>query len=98
VLAERCEVWEAMMILARRYDIPLPQRPASWFERQGRQKPIRDAIDAEKVQHVRLLLFKIAFVPWLTRLPKSVRKEAAQNAWQASLPIARMLYERRRGS
>jgi hypothetical protein len=98
MLADKCELWEAMMTLVERYGVPLPQRPASWFERQERQRPIRDAIDEVKVDHVRLLLFRIVLMPWLRLLPESVREEAAQSAWQGSLPLARMVYERRRGS
>lgn len=97
MLAESCELWEAM-ILSTRYGILLSQRPASWFEKQERQRLLRGAIDAEKAQHVRLLLIRLLFVPWLRLLPEGVREEATLSAWQESVPIAWMLYERRRGS
>lgn len=97
-LAEGGELWEAMVLLSQRYGTTLPERPRSWFNRQERQERSRNAIDAEKVEHVRMLLYRLIFVPWLRRLPEFMREEAADRAWDKSLPLARQLYEQRRGA
>lgn len=96
-LAEGCELWEAMMILARRYGISLPERPRSWYRRQERQRPVRDALEAERIEHVRDLLFRLVWMPWLRGLPDATRDEATRRAWKEALPLARMLYAERRG-
>ncbi len=89
---------EALAALAERYGVELPGRPDSWFRRQERQKKVRDSIDAEKVEHVRQLLFRLVWMPWLRRLPEWSRAEATESAWGESLPLARLLYESRRGA
>ncbi len=95
-LVEGCEFWEAMMILKERYGISLPERPRSWFERQERQAPVRDTLDAQRIEHIRLLLFRFLWTPWLKRLPEWAREEAADSAWAGTLPLARQLYAQRR--
>jgi hypothetical protein len=47
----------------------VPQRPPNWHRRQDRQNEIRDAIDRERIEHIRLLVFRLVWVPWLKRLP-----------------------------
>jgi len=76
----------------------IPPRPPAWFRKQERQKSVRDAVEAEKVEHVRLLLFRLVWMPWLRRLPEYVREEATESAWEAALPLARRLHEQRRGA
>ena len=98
MLVERCERWEALVLLSDRHGVELPGRPGSWHEKQDRQRRVRDAIDREKVEHVRVLLFTLVWKPWLRGLPPSTREEAAQSAWRKSLPMARLIYEQRRGS
>jgi len=91
-LAEGGELWEAMMILSQRYGIELPGRPQSWFAKQQRQRPIRDAIEQERLEHIRLLVFRLVWVPWLKQLPPWVREESEESAWRDSLRMADMLY------
>jgi hypothetical protein len=91
-------VWEIMLALAMRFGIELPTRPASWFDRQRRQRPIRERIEAERVEHIRELVFRLVFAPWLRRLPEGARETAANSAWRESLNIARMVYAKRRGA
>jgi hypothetical protein len=37
----------------------LPQSPSAWFRKQERQKEIREAIDRERIEHIRLLVFRL---------------------------------------
>lgn len=92
------ELWEAMMTLSQRYGIELPPRPDSWLRRQKRQAPVRDRIEAGRIEHVRLLVFRLIWMPWLRRLPEGVRDEAAASAWSDSWWIAEQVYAERRGT
>ena len=98
MLAEGCELWVAMVDLAQRYGVELPGRPDSWYRRQERQRPVRDAIERERIEHIRLLVFRLVWVPWLKHLPGWIREESEAGAWKDSLRIASMLYAGRIGS
>jgi DNA primase len=68
MLAEGCELWEAMMILSTRYGIPLPERPPAWFARQKRQAPVRAAIEQTRKGIYRRRLFQYMILPTLQRI------------------------------
>jgi len=87
---------EAAAMLLLEFGHELPQRPGSWFARQERQRSVRDRIDAEKVEHIRDLVFRLIWMPWLRQLPEWIREEATESAWESSRPIALRLYEQRR--
>ena len=53
---DRTDVAAAELLLFFGHEIP--PRPASWFRRQERQKPIRDAIAQAKFDHLRRRLFR----------------------------------------
>jgi hypothetical protein len=88
----------AAAMLLMEFGHEVPQRPPSWHRRQDRQKEIRDAIDRERIEHIRLLVFRLIWVPWLKRLPEWSREEASGSAWQKSWSIALKLYEQRRAA
>ena len=75
-----------------------PERPPAWLSRQARQKPIRDRIVQARIEHVRLLVFRLIWMPWLKRLPEDVREEATEGAWRDSLWMADRLYAGRRSA
>jgi hypothetical protein len=89
---------EAAGYLLLEFGHQLPGRPAGWYRRQDRQKAVRERLEAQRVRHVRLLVFRLVCLPWLKRLPASVREEASFAAWNDCLPLARMLYGQRRGA
>ena len=86
----------AMLLMEFGYEVP--QRPPAWVRRQKRQRSVRDRIDAERVEHVRMLVFRLIWMPWLRQLPKWVREEATESAWAQSRPMALRIYEQRRGA
>ncbi|MDP8951046.1 MAG: hypothetical protein M3N18_02215 [Actinomycetota bacterium] len=88
---------DALLDLAAAYGVEPKPRPASFFAKQRRQERIRASIDREKVEHVRDLLFALVWKPWLRRLPEWSRGPAFESAWRESLPMARAVYESRRG-
>ncbi len=97
-MVEGGETWEAMMSLSLRFGVELPSRPEGWFRKQQRQRPVRDAIDADRIEHIRHLIFRLVEAPYLKRMPEWEREEATARAWRETLPKARMLYESRRGA
>jgi hypothetical protein len=95
---DKHEVATAAACLLMEFGYDVPERPPSWSRRQERQRSVRDRIDAERVEHVRMLVFRLVWMPWLRQLPEWVREEATESAWAESRPIALRLYERRRGA
>jgi CHC2 zinc finger len=89
------EIQEALVSLRLRYGIELPTRPALWFRRQERQAPIREVIDRERIRHIRMLVYRLIWVPWLKRLPEWMQDEAEESAWRDSLRVAELLYAER---
>jgi hypothetical protein len=92
------ELWEAMVSLAVEYDVELPKRPQSWYRRQERQRPVRDAIDRARFDHLRQRLFRWFFEPSLLRIEDRDEREAeAKLLWDVTAPLAPMMLERLRG-
>jgi CHC2 zinc finger len=86
----------AAAMLLMEFGHEVPQRPPAWFRKQERQQDIRDTIDRERIEHIRVLVFRLIFAPWLKRLPECTREEATECAWDRSWSIALRLYEQRR--
>ncbi len=90
-LVEGCEFWEAMMILSSRYGISLPERPRSWFDRQERQAPVRDAIEETKLRLVQRRLFRI-FLPLIEAIEDpEERREEIEILWGDTRRIAALV-------
>jgi hypothetical protein len=89
---------EAAAFLLMEFGHEVSQRPPSWFRKQERQRSVKDRIDRERTEHVRMLVFRLVWVPWLRQLPEWVREEATKSAWASSRAIALRLYEQRRGA
>jgi DNA primase len=92
------ELWEAMISLAVEYDVELPKRPESWYRRQERQRPVRDAINRARFDHLRRRLFRWFFEPSLLRIENPDEREAeAKLLWDVTEPLAQMMLKRLRG-
>jgi hypothetical protein len=73
----------------------LPPRPASWYAKQKRQKPIRDAINQARFDHLRRRLFRRFFEPSLLQIEDpEERKAEAVIFWEATDSLARMMLKR----
>jgi len=91
---EKHEVQMAAADLLHEFGHPIPERPASWYRKQERQKPIRDAIAQAKFAHLRRRLFRGLFLPSLVRSEdQDERKEGAVIFWEATEPLAEMMVE-----
>lgn len=94
--ANESHIAAAMLLMEFGYEPP--PRPPSWFARQERQKLVRDRAEHGRIEHVRMLVFRLIWVPWLKTLPECVRDEAKESAWKDALWMADRLYASRRSS
>lgn len=70
----------------------IPQRPLSYFRRQERQKPVRDAIGRTRFDHLRRRLMRRFFEPSLAAIRDPEERETERRIfWDATEPLARML-------
>jgi DNA primase len=91
------ELWEAMIALSLEYSVELPKRPESWYRRQERQRPVRDAINRARFDHLRRRLFRWFFEPSLVQIENVDEREAeAALLWDATAPLTEMMLERLR--
>jgi hypothetical protein len=98
MLVEDCEIWEALMIVATRHGIELPERPRSWFARQERQKPVRDALEQAKIGRVQRRLYRWLCAPHVARFQdEAERRDEEAIAWRDCGRIARIMVYRARG-
>jgi DNA primase len=92
---EKHEVAMAAADLLHEFGHPIPERPKSWYRKQKRQKPIRDAIAQARFNHLRRRLFRGLFAPSLLRIEDlEERKAEAAAFWEATEPLARMMFRR----
>ena len=92
---EKHEVAMAAANLLHEFGQEIPQRPASWFAKQERQRPVRDAIAGAKFDHLRRRLFRGLFAPFLLRIDDLEERQAETVAfWEATEPLAEMMIER----
>src|SRR5215208_7170895 len=90
--------WTAVVELSQRYNVPLPERPRSWFAKQERQRPIRDAIYEAKVYAARKRLYRRFFEPIV--LASKVEEDRAHDAqlfWEVTDLPARHLVDNMMG-
>jgi hypothetical protein len=91
--------WTAVVELSQRYNVPLPERPRSWFAKEDRQRPIRDAIYEAKVYAARRRLYRKFFEPIiLASKDEEDRAHDAQLFWQVTDLPARHLIDNLMGS
>ena len=92
------ELWEAMVALAVEYDVELPQRPPSWYRRQERQKPVRDALEEVKVHHVQRRLYRI-FASAIERIEDETERKAEKaQTWRDLRGVAVLVVAGRRSA
>jgi CHC2 zinc finger len=86
------ELWVAMVSLAVEYGVELPERPRSWYRKQERQRPIRDGIEAKKIDAARRRLYRRLFEPLILATDDAEdRAHDAQLFWEATAPLAEHL-------
>jgi DNA primase len=92
------ETWTAVVELSQRYNVPLPERPRSWYAKLERQRPIWDAIYEAKVHAARRRLYVRLFEPIIVASDNEEdRKHDAQLFWEATDPLAHHLVDNMMG-
>ena len=93
---DRADVAAAQILLVFGHEPP--RRPPSWFRKQQRQRPVRDAIDKMRFEHLMRRLFRAFCAPSLLRIADTKEREAeATILWKETELLARLLVERVRG-
>ena len=88
---DKSEVAMAAADLLYKFGHEIPPRPASWYAKQERQQPVRDAIDRARFEHLQRRLFRWFFEPSLLRIEDpEERKAEAVILWEATEPLAEM--------
>jgi hypothetical protein len=89
------ELWEAMIALSLEYNVELPKHSDFWYRKRERQRPLRNAIDGARFEHLRRRLFRRFFEPSLVRIDDPEERQAeAVIFWEATEPLAEMMVER----
>ncbi len=92
VAGRHLEAWTAVIALAERYGVELPERP---MRRHKRQRPVRDALEQARINSVRRRMFRIFVRETLANIEdEDERREEGRAIWDELLPIARMLVAR----
>jgi DNA primase len=89
---EKHEAAMAAADLLHEFGHELPERPASWYAKEQRQKPVRDGIEAAKILVVRRRLYRRFFEPLVlaTEDPED-RAHDAQLFWELTARLAERL-------
>jgi DNA primase len=83
---------EAAAYLLLEFGYEVPQRPPSWFRKQDRQQPIRDAIYEMRFESLRRRLFRRFCLPMLLAIEDLEEREAEYRIlWDMTRPLAKML-------
>ena len=92
------ETWTAVVELSLRHNVPLPERPRSWYAKRERQNPIRDAIYEAKIYAARRRLYQRLFEPIiLDSENEEDRAHDAQLFWEVTERLARHLIDNMMG-
>jgi hypothetical protein len=90
--------WTAVVELSLRYGVPLPERPRSWYAKQERQRPVRDAIYESMVYAVRRRLYRRLFEPMIVGSEDAEdRSHDAHLFWEATDLLARHMVDNMMG-
>jgi hypothetical protein len=93
------EAHVAAAMLLMEFGHEAPQRSSTWFRKQGRQQPVRDAIEDAKVEVLMRRLWHWIFEPILADLEDPDERVLRGNElWNLLLPRARRLVRDRRSA
>jgi len=86
---DKSEVAIAAAQLLTEFGHPIPERPAAWFRKQKRQRPVREAIEEEWVEHYARRIYRRLFLPSIKHIADAdERREEVDRVWDACLEIA----------
>jgi DNA primase len=77
------ELWEAMISLAVEYDVKLPKRPQSWYEKEAKHTRWREEAERVRANVLRRRLFRLLILPSIDRIENEEERAAELGrAWQ----------------
>jgi len=74
-----------------------PQRPQAWFEKDGRQKPVRDALEEARIEHLAGRIYRKFFEALVMSVDEDQRAGELRERWRDAEQMARMMWASRRG-
>jgi len=91
------ELWTAMLSLAQRYSIELPERPESWHGHQAHKNKVRQILEESITRSYQRRLYKV-YSNYLADIgdPEAHRREAA-DFWDTCYRVGRICAKRRMG-
>jgi hypothetical protein len=96
---EKSEVGTAAAMLLMEFGYEVPPRSQSWFRRQERQKPLRDAITEARVEVIMRRLWRWIFEPILADLEDDdERAKTGNKLWATVRPLVVRMVEDRKGT
>jgi DNA primase len=85
---EKHEVAMAAANLLHEFSHPIPEQPKSWYRKQERQRPVRNAIEEAWVKHYQRRLYR-GFLPAIEDIAdEEERRKEAEFFWDAAYRIA----------
>jgi len=89
---EKHEAKMAAADLLHEFGHEIPLRPASWYVKQKRQKPMRDALQEAKIRHLQRRIFRILRPMIAEILSDAERWEEAEYLWVVAEEIAVLIW------
>jgi DNA primase len=94
----KSEVGTAAAMLLMEFNYEPPKRPPSWFARQERQQPVRDALEGVRVRHVQRRLYRL-FAPAIERIEDAAERQAEKaQTWDDLRYVAALIVAGRRSA
>ena len=88
---EKHEVAMAAADLLHEFGHSIPERPQSWYAKERRRKPVRDAIDEANIRLLQRRLFRI-FLPLIEAIEDfDERREEIELVWRDTRRIAALV-------
>jgi len=85
---EKHEVTMAAADLLHEFGHPIPEQPGSWYRKQERQRPVRNAIEEAWVKHYQRRIYR-GFLPAIEDIDDvDQRRKEAELFWDAAYRIA----------
>jgi len=88
---------EAAAFLLLEFGFEPPQRPQAWFEKDGRQKPVRDALEEARIEHLAGRIYRKFFEALVMSVDEDQRAGELRERWRDAEQTARMMWASRRG-
>lgn len=95
---DKSEVVTAAGMLLLEFGQPIPERPRSWYAKQLRQRPVRDAVEQVALRHIQRRLYRL-FAPHIERIEdEGERQKEKSEVWHELRGVAALIVAGRRSA